>query len=40
MSVRATVCHDVPQRVIRIAENTNKKLFVLGRHKMANVRTT
>ena len=39
VSVRATVCHVVPQKVIRIAESTKKKLFVLGRHKLANVST-
>jgi hypothetical protein len=39
VSVRATVCHAVPQRVIRRAESTNEKLFVLGRHELANVRT-
>jgi len=31
VSVRATVCHVVPQRVIMVAESTNKKLFVLER---------
>jgi len=31
VSVRATICHVVPQRVIGIAESTNKNLFVLER---------